>query len=201
MWEDNTSRPTNNKSKKAFLKKILMGGVGLAVIIVAIAAAFFFFEYQKAQNLLTTQTNVLDEQKAKKENESLVRIISKLAVLPTNETPTIATVSDKTKLAGQLFFEKSENGDRVLIYPNNKVAVLYRPSVGKIINLANNISVSTPTPTAAGAAARLSPTVAGVSTAPSPSPTQFIPPATPTPLISNDSGLTNDPTVTPAVTP
>lgn len=198
MWEDQSSQAQPpSKARKSFPKKILMGGAGLIVVAIVGAAFYFFFEYQKAQNLLTTQTNVLDEQKAKKENESLVRIISKLAVLPTNETPTVATVSDKSKLAGQLFFEKSENGDKVLIYPSNKVAVLYRPSIGKIINLATSISVSTPTPTAAAAASRVTPTVAGISIAPSP--TQFIPPATPTPLVSNDSGLTNDPT--PTITP
>ena len=57
-------------------------------------------------------------------------------MLPTGETPTIATVTDASKLKDQAFFTNAVTGDKVLIYTNAKKAFLYRPSTNKIINIA-----------------------------------------------------------------
>lgn len=56
--------------------------------------------------------------------------------LPQNETPTIATVTDVTKLADQPFFRNAKNGDKVMIFGSTKEAILYRPSIHKIIAVA-----------------------------------------------------------------
>jgi hypothetical protein len=105
----------------------------VAIVIVAIAlvaAIFFYNKYQQAQKLLTNPSEVTKEQV-----QALIGTVGKLIELPTSETPTIATVSDKTKLANQPFFAKAENGDKVLIYTNAKKAILYRPSINKIIEV------------------------------------------------------------------
>jgi len=70
------------------------------------------------------------------EIKSLTNVISKFMDLPTDETPTLATVTDKEKLKDQDFFKKSENGDKILIYANAKKAILYRPSTQKVIEVA-----------------------------------------------------------------
>ena len=62
--------------------------------------------------------------------------IEKFMDLPENEEPTLATVSDREKLEGQLFFAKSQNGDKVLVYSKSKKAILYRPSEKRIIEFA-----------------------------------------------------------------
>lgn len=72
----------------------------------------------------------------KAETEQLIKKVGILYDLPTGEAPTIATVSDKTKLEKQSFFAKAENGDKVLIYTNAKKAILYRPSINKIMEVA-----------------------------------------------------------------
>jgi len=56
--------------------------------------------------------------------------------LPKEEVPTIATISDKEKLKGQVFFDAAENGDILFAYTTAMKAILYRPSTNKIINVA-----------------------------------------------------------------
>lgn len=61
--------------------------------------------------------------------------LSKLTDLPTDESPTIATVTDVEKLKNQQFFEKAQNGDKLFVYNKAKEAILYRPSTEKIIKI------------------------------------------------------------------
>lgn len=60
--------------------------------------------------------------------------VGRLVILP-SDTPTVATVTDKTKLLDKPFFRNAENGDKVLIFTVSKRAILYRPSVGKIVEM------------------------------------------------------------------
>ena len=62
--------------------------------------------------------------------------VSKLYLIPDGEEPTIATVSDPSVLKGQSFFNLAEKGDKVLIFTKASKAVLYRPSIDKIIEIA-----------------------------------------------------------------
>lgn len=71
--------------------------------------------------------------------------IGKIIVLP-DETPEIAVVTDKTKLVGQPFFAKAEDGDVVLMYLNSGKALLYRPRVKKMVEMTSLTVVVTPTP-------------------------------------------------------
>ena len=68
------------------------------------------------------------------EVEKVIKRVGEIYLLP-DEIPTIATVSDKTQLTNQAFFERSENGDKVLIYRTAGLAILYRPRIGKIVNV------------------------------------------------------------------
>lgn len=66
---------------------------------------------------------------------AIIAQVGSLVALPAEEIPTLATVSDKSKLANQPFFEKAENGDKVLIYEVAGKAYLYRPSQNKVIEV------------------------------------------------------------------
>lgn len=64
-----------------------------------------------------------------------VGAVSKLYMLPENDTPTIATVKDAAKLRSKVFFINAQEGDKVLIYKKADLVILYRPSDDKIINV------------------------------------------------------------------
>lgn len=88
------------------------------------------------------------QQAAQAEAEQLKTKVGALIELPANENPTIATVVDASKLKSQAFFANAQNGDRVLMFPEAKKAILYRPSTNKIIevapiNIGNNESTTT----------------------------------------------------------
>lgn len=100
----------------------------LGVLLFAVGLGTYFY----TQNYLPKK----DSAKAvASESQQLIAKVGKLFALPTNEEPTVATVSDVAKLKNQQFFALAQNGDKVLIYTNAKKAVLYRPSVNKIIEV------------------------------------------------------------------
>ncbi len=98
------------------------------IFIVALCfGGYFYYKIHKFQNT----------PKDAKEQEvmDVVYSVSKLYLFPYGESPTIATVSDPLALKNQSFFNSSEIGDKVLIFTNAGKAVLYRPSINKIIEI------------------------------------------------------------------
>lgn len=71
----------------------------------------------------------------KKEERSLVAEVGKLMTLPTDEEPTVATVTDPEKLADQFFFKDARKDDRLLVYQNSRKVILYRPSEHRVIEV------------------------------------------------------------------
>jgi hypothetical protein len=95
---------------------------GVLLVASAAAAAVWYVGFQQAPS---GQAGM----------QLCVSRVGKLMILPTGETPTYGTVSDKTKLKGQTFFAKAENGDEILIYAQAKLSILYRSSINKIVNV------------------------------------------------------------------
>lgn len=152
-------------SSKMSLKNIILIASAVVVALAVAAAVYFYMQYMQAQKLLKNPTLV-----AQKQTDDLVTQVGKLMELPKNETPTIATVSDVTKLKDQPFFALAKNGDKVLIYTNAKKAILYRPSDNKIIDVA---------PVNIGSSASVIPSVTPKATVkPTSKPTEVISPTT-----------------------
>lgn len=103
----------------------------LVCLVVAGVIGLLVYGYIDAKNDIKKLSNPAEASKFEKED--LIAKVGKLADLPKNESPTIATVNDLGKLKGQQFFNNAQKGDKVLIYTKSKRAVLYRPSTGKII--------------------------------------------------------------------
>ena len=143
------------KLAKLLLLVLILSTIGVA--------GFFYLKYQDALNKPSADIAA----------EKLVEEIGKVVELPADEVPLIATVEDRTELYDKPFFEKAQNGDKVLVYNNAKKAFLYRPSTKKIINIG---PVNFPSPTRAP-----QPTITTVDENLSPSPGSLITPSkTPT---------------------
>lgn len=107
--------------------------LGVAVLAGLAGASYYYYSrYQHAQELLKDPTAAAKEETAKLASRVALHI-----VLPNSEVPTVATVSDKSKLVGQPFFARAEVGDKVLIYQATAKAILYRPTIDRIIEVMN----------------------------------------------------------------
>lgn len=105
--------------------------VSILVVAVLAAGGSSYYFYKEASTLKKDPNKVAREEAAK-----LVAQVSKLIVLPEDETPTVATVSDPEKLKDQPFFARAKTGDKVLIYTNAKKALLYDVENNKIVEVA-----------------------------------------------------------------
>lgn len=114
----------------------------LTVLLLLAAGLAFYFYYQYHNT---------PQEKDTKEITELTKVIGVFVELPEDETPTLATVTDREKLSDQPFFRKAENGDKVLIYTNGGRAILYRPSTQKIVDM-TTVNVSASVPSAAATA-------------------------------------------------
>ena len=110
---------------KQRISKIFFPTIALVAVVFG---AYFFYQW----NLLRQNPQAV----AQAEVADLVAKVGKLVVLPTGETPTIATVSDLTALKDQPFFVNAQKGDKVLIYAQAKKAILYSVTLNKIIDVA-----------------------------------------------------------------
>lgn len=100
-------------------------------------------ELQQTQDELAEAKQTLDlfrtdPESAQQANvEQYVEQVGRVYDLPEDETPSLATVQDKDALEDQQFFQRAENGDVVLIYPEAELAILFRPSTGQLINVSS----------------------------------------------------------------
>ena len=67
--------------------------------------------------------------------KELIEKIGKLVLLPADEEPILATVTDKEKLKEQPLFAKAENGDKILIYAKAQKAYIYSPSKEMLVDV------------------------------------------------------------------
>ena len=106
--------------------KLIVGAVLIIVIV------FLAYGYVHTKNQLQ-QLSSNPKAPGLNDTQRTINQISELVQLPNNETPTLATVSDASKLKSQPFFAPTQNGDKVLIYTKSGWALIYRPSTNKII--------------------------------------------------------------------
>jgi hypothetical protein len=114
----------------------------LAVLLLLGATGAAGYFYKQLSEIKKNPNKV-----AQDETAATIAAIGKLIVLPTGEQPTLATVTDPSKLKDQPFFANAKTGYKVLIYTNAKQAILYDPVADKIVavapvNIGNNTATT-----------------------------------------------------------
>lgn len=131
-----TKMPTTTKAAMALVVLLLLGAIG--------SAGYF---YKQLSDIKKNPNKVAID-----ETNATISAVGKLIVLPTGEQPTLATVTDPSKLKDQPFFANAQTGFKVLIYTNAKEAILYDPVANKIVAVAPiNIGTATSPATVSGA--------------------------------------------------
>jgi hypothetical protein len=123
-----SSKPEPDKTPKQSKNHRFVSKRGLPWLLVGIlllVSVFLYLQYRQAQD----NTTVAEQ------NSKYQKQLSQLILVPGNETPTIATVKDASKLSKQVFFKDAQNGDKLFVYSKSRKAILYRPSSNMIINV------------------------------------------------------------------
>lgn len=103
--------------------------LGLFVLAAMVAAVWLGTRYLNSANNLN-DVGVITKR------------VSRHVVLPEGETPALLTVTDSSALT-TAFLKQTKNDDKVLVYQKNKKAIIYRPSVDRIIDV-GPVSIDTP---------------------------------------------------------
>lgn len=106
--------------------------------IVASVAAILLIASVVTNMRLWTQVKTLKDPTAAAQDQvrQIIAEVGKVIILPQDETPTIATVSDLAALKSQPFFTNAALGDQVLIYTTARKVLLWRPAEKKLIEVA-----------------------------------------------------------------
>lgn len=105
----------------------------LSVTFLSLAAAgFFFYKYQDV-NSQYKEATMSEEDRTRQ----TVSEVAKLYNIPSfdQEKPVIYKVSDPEQVKNNQFFKDAQKDDILLPYPNADLAIIYRPSEKKIINV------------------------------------------------------------------
>jgi len=122
----------NDKKFRGWLSrnKKRLAVVAIFLVVAILPSLYFYNKYQDSQAAIKNPTAAQKDEATK-----LVLKVKKHVVLPDNEDPVIATVNDINQFKNQTFFAEAQNGDNVLVYAKAKKAVLYRPSIDRVINM------------------------------------------------------------------
>jgi hypothetical protein len=144
-------------ARKRNMKQLLP----LIAIVMAVALiGLLTWKYLETRHELNKVTSTADKT-AQEQNASLVEEVSKVMVLPTGETPTIADISDVEQLKERPFFANAQNDDKVLLYAKSSLAIIYRPGTKQVVNVAS-IDPQAASPSANPATPQPSPSTAPV---------------------------------------
>jgi len=106
--------------------------IAIFLIIGWLGAIYFYNQY----NEIASDPQLV----AQKQSTKLLVDLSSIMELPENELPSISTIIDISALAGNPFFTRAQNGDVLIIYTQGQQAIIFRPSMKKIINVGAYVS-------------------------------------------------------------
>lgn len=105
--------------------------IALAVILV-LSVGLIGFRHQAHQQL-----NSSPRQNTAGNIQRVVTEVGKLVLLPSGQVPTVAIIKNVSELQNQSFYANAQDGDYILVYSQAKKAILYRPSINRVIEYSN----------------------------------------------------------------
>lgn len=108
---------------KVHKKKLLIAGAALAGIALAVGG-FFAWQYfsDPARASRDTAVRVTEQ-------------VRKIYEFPADDEPSVARLEEPEKLPKDDFYKNAQKGDYVLVFRNEKLALIYRESTKKLINV------------------------------------------------------------------
>jgi hypothetical protein len=91
--------------------------------LLVLTAGFFAWKY----------FNISDSDEAT--TQKIMTKVNQLYLTPEGEEPVVARIQNKTALKDRAFFDNSQNGDYLLVYEGAQIALIYRESLDKLINV------------------------------------------------------------------
>lgn len=115
--EEGQRRRSGNFGRKLVIILLLLLFVTLGV------CGLLFVKYKQA-----VETKTLSER------QQILQKIEAVIVLP-DEQPDLSTVLDTSKLTNATLQKRAQDGDKLLVYDKAKRLIIYRPSVGKVVDM------------------------------------------------------------------
>jgi len=105
-------------------------GKSLIVLVIILLASiagnmYLYGRYKKAEN---ANPDI--------QTQKIVNELKSITALP-DETPSVLTVVDKSKLTDSAIAKNAENGDKILLFQKAGKVYIYRPSSHKLVNILN----------------------------------------------------------------
>ena len=100
----------------SFLKKPI-GILSIFLLIAILGFGYYFIKYNNATKNPGAEMAQKSED-TKKNTDDVVQKISKLMLVTDSSQAVLATITDKTKLSNQRFFDPAQNGDDLILLPN-----------------------------------------------------------------------------------
>ncbi|WP_336651325.1 MULTISPECIES: hypothetical protein [unclassified Leucobacter] len=119
-----------NGATRSGMQRPMLVLISLGVVLVLGLGTLVAVQFAQLQQLRDPAAAEAAQSESAKQ---VVQRAGKLMLLP-DEEATIATVEDAKSLASQAFFAKTKKGDKVLIFPEAELAVIYRPAADVIVN-------------------------------------------------------------------
>ncbi len=116
-------------------KRKIVLGIILLIFVSLVVAVIGLGRENKSLKVEIAGLKQNPQELTKQETKELVEKIGKLVLLPADEEPILATVTDKEKLKEQPLFAKAENGDKLLIYAKTQKAYIYSPSKEMLVDV------------------------------------------------------------------
>lgn len=109
----------------------------ILLVIALVAFGLSFWGYWQSKQKLSVLTNPQQASELNAEQTAqLLEKLSKLAVLPSDPNPVVATINDVEVLASkQSFYKDAHNGDKLVVYAQNRKAIIFDEKNNKIVNI------------------------------------------------------------------